>query len=167
RRCSSRTTAPNAPTRQAAIRGIAYCVHPMSNATAPRREYGSETVTNGIRVTVRPQYMARESSPATDQYVFAYHITIRNEGQHKAQLKSRHWVIVDAEGQRHDVHGEGVVGHTPTLAPGETFEYASYCPLTTPWGTMEGEYLMEREDGQPFSASIGRFFLVSLAEPVA
>ena len=136
----------------------------MSNTTAPRREHGSETLTEGIRVTVRPQYMPGESNPESDQYVFAYHVTIRNEGERAATLRSRHWIIVDAEGERHDVHGDGVVGHTPTLVAGETFEYASYCPLTTPWGTMEGEYLMERENDGPFAAQVGRFFLVSAEE---
>lgn len=138
--------------------------HNTSHATAPRRDYGSEAVTQGIRVTVRPQYMARESNPGDAQFVFAYHVTIRNESEDTVTLKSRHWVIVNADGERHDVHGEGVVGHTPTLAPGESFEYASYCPLTTAWGTMEGEYLLERGSGQPLSVAIGRFYLVSPSE---
>ena len=69
-------------------------------------------------------------------------------------------VIVDADGVRHEVQGMGVVGHHPDLKPGERFEYSSFCPLNTSWGTMEGSYVMEREDGSVFDARIKRFFLV-------
>jgi len=59
------------------------------------------------------------------------------------------------------VVGPGVVGQQPDLLPGETFEYSSYCPLDTPWGTMEGVYTMQDEDGKQFPVRIGRFYLVS------
>jgi ApaG protein len=95
------------------------------------------------------------------RYVFAYKIRISNEGASRAQLLERHWAIVDADGEHHEVRGEGVVGHQPDLAPGQAFEYSSYCPLTTPWGTMEGEYVMEGEDGERFEIGVGRFFLVA------
>jgi ApaG protein len=72
-----------------------------------------------------------------------------------------HWMIVDGEGERKEVHGEGVVGHFPDLSPGEFFEYTSFCPLEYPWGTMEGTYEFVDENGEHFEAVIGRFFLVS------
>jgi ApaG protein len=93
--------------------------------------------------------------------VFAYKIVLVNEGDAPARLLSRHWVILDADGHREDVEGPGVVGETPRLDPGERFEYMSGCPLPTPWGTMEGSYLFERDDGQTFRVKIGRFFLVA------
>lgn len=127
----------------------------------PQHELGSEAVTAGIRVTVRPQYLQNQSKPANKQYLFLYHVTIRNEGGFAAKLLRRHWTIVDAEGDRREVDGEGVVGHTPHLQPGEHFEYASYCPLPTQWGTMEGRYEFARDDGAVFSAEIGRFYFVS------
>jgi ApaG protein len=129
--------------------------------------HGSEALTHGFRVTVTPTYMPEESGESPTEawrgkrYVFAYRIRITNEGERRAQLLDRHWVIVDADGERHEVHGEGVVGHQPTLAPGQAFEYSSYCPLATPWGTMEGEFIMQGDDGERFEIDIGRFYLVA------
>jgi ApaG protein len=127
------------------------------------RPASSDTVTEGIRVQAAAQYLEGESEPDQRQYLFAYRIRIRNEGTRRARLKSRHWIIVDADNHREDVRGPGVVGKTPLLAPGESFEYSSGCPLRTPWGTMEGSYTMERDDGSSFEAAVGRFFLVSSA----
>jgi ApaG protein len=84
---------------------------------------------------------------------------ISNQGERRAKLKSRHWVILDADNNRQEVRGPGVVGKFPDLAPGESFEYCSGCPLATKWGTMEGSYVFQREDGSEFEVSIGRFFL--------
>jgi ApaG protein len=128
-------------------------------------DLGSEVVTRGMRVTVRPKFLPEQSGTGDSwrgqMYVFAYAIRITNLGESRARLLTRHWIIVDAEGERHEVRGEGVVGHQPDLAPGESFEYSSYCPLTTSWGTMEGEYQFEDEHGQRFDVAIGRFYLVA------
>jgi len=125
----------------------------------------SETTTRGIRIRVTPSFLPDQSGEGEfwqgRRYVFAYRIRISNEGDCRAKLISRHWVIVDADGERHEVRGEGVIGHQPDLAPGEAFEYTSYCPLPTPWGTMEGEYQMLDEHGEHFDAAISRFYLVA------
>jgi ApaG protein len=122
---------------------------------------GSVAVTEGIRVEAEAFYVEEQSDPDARQYRFAYTIAITNEGTEPAQLRSRHWIIVDADNNREDVKGPGVVGKQPLLKPGERFEYTSGCPLTTSWGTMEGSYAMTRPDGRAFEAHIGRFFLVS------
>lgn len=146
----------------------AYDPTPMPQPpSAPSKCRASEAVTHGFRVTVAPSYRPEESGESTTEawrgrrYVFAYQIKISNEGARRAQLLGRHWTIVDADGEAHEVRGEGVVGHQPTLAPGQAFEYSSYCPLATPWGTMEGKYLMEGEDGERFEIDVGRFYLVA------
>ena len=123
----------------------------------------SDTLTEGIRVRAAAEFLSAESSPDHDHYVFAYHITITNEGDQPARLLRRHWVILDAINGRQEVEGPGVVGETPRLEPGDSFEYTSACPLTTTWGTMEGSYSMERDDGAAFEVQVGRFFLSSLA----
>jgi ApaG protein len=123
--------------------------------------HGSECVTDGIRVQVEPHYMREESDPDERRFVFAYQVMIRNEGSDRVKLVSRKWVVIDADGDRNEVRGPGVVGYTPVLGPGDEFEYVSHCPLETPWGTMEGEYCMQREDGEEFQARIGRFYLVA------
>ncbi len=127
--------------------------------------HGSEAITDGIRVRVRPAYAAEHSNPAERQWVFTYHVRITNEGESAATLVARHWVIVDADGRTREVAGEGVIGEQPRLEPGDAHEYSSFCPLDTPWGSMEGSYLMRRDDQSPFRASIARFLLVSASDP--
>ena len=122
---------------------------------------GSDALTEGIRVRVSPSFIPETSDPTIGRFNFAYHVTITNEGREPVTLRRRHWTIVDGDGDRHEVVGDGVVGQQPTLAPGERFEYQSFAPLMTHWGTMEGEFTFERPDQSCFDARIGRFFLVS------
>jgi ApaG protein len=95
--------------------------------------------------------------------VFAYTVTIANEGSAPAQLRSRHWLITDGTGRVEEVRGPGVVGQQPFLNPGDSFEYTSGCVLTTPRGEMRGTYQMHRPDGREFDARIAPF---SLALPM-
>jgi len=124
----------------------------------------SEATTRGIRVRVRAQYVAERSDPARSQFFFAYTVEISNLGSQTAQLVSRHWIITDAHGHVEEVKGPGVVGDQPVLAPGESYEYTSACPLTTPFGTMHGTYQMVTPGGERFDAEIAAF---TLSEPLA
>jgi len=124
----------------------------------------STALTDGIRVRVESAYLEDRSSPRDDRYVFAYTITISNEGQATAQLKTRHWIITDARGTVEEVRGDGVVGEQPRLAPGQSFQYTSGCVLNTPLGTMHGSYRFWRDDGSYFDAEIAPF---SLASPMS
>lgn len=113
------------------------------------------------RIDVRavPEFIADQSNPDNDHFVFAYTMTIRNIGSVAAQLVSRHWIITDATDEVQEVRGLGVVGHQPLLQPGESFEYTSGCALPTPVGTMRGTYQMVAEDGTHFDADIPEFTL--------
>ena len=112
-----------------------------------------------IRVDVTTSYLADQSDPESDRYIFSYAIRIANVGTVAAQLISRHWLITDADGEVQEVRGLGVVGHQPFLKPGEHFEYASGCALETPVGTMKGSYQMVAEDGTQFEAPVAEFTL--------
>ena len=112
-----------------------------------------------IQVNVRTAYIPEQSDPGSDRYVFAYTVTIANEGTASAQLISRHWVITDAENQVQEVRGMGVVGEQPLLKPGDTFEYSSGSSIPTAVGTMRGAYQLVAEDGTRFEASIPEFAL--------
>ncbi len=116
-------------------------------------------VTQDVQIDVRPEYMPDRSNAERNQYFFAYHVRVTNLSEAPAQLVSRHWTITDGNGEVHEVDGPGVVGETPWIKPGETFEYASFCPLPTPTGNMRGSYRMAREDGSIFDAKIPLFFL--------
>lgn len=112
-----------------------------------------------IRVEAVADYVAEQSDPDDDRYVFAYHITITNTGEAPAQLISRHWIITDSNGKVQEVRGQGVIGEQPRLAPGEQFRYSSGCVLETPVGTMQGSYQMTGDDGHRFDAEIPPFVL--------
>jgi ApaG protein len=116
--------------------------------------------TQGIRVAARPFYLPNESNPEAENWVFAYEITITNESDMSAQVVDRLWVIKDARNNIHEVEGEGVIGQSPVLEPGESFTYQSYCPLGTNYGFMRGRYSMIREDGERFEAEVAPFALL-------
>lgn len=119
----------------------------------------SSAITQGIRVSVESRYLPDQSQPRAGRWVFAYRVTIKNEGTATAQLETRHWIITDANGKVEEVRGPGVVGHQPVLEPGQHFEYTSGCVLTTSSGTMHGSYQMKRPNGDAFDATIAPFDL--------
>jgi ApaG protein len=124
----------------------------------------SDITTNGVRVQVKSAYIAERSSPREGRYFFAYKVRISNVGSETVQLISRQWTITDQDGEVETVKGPGVVGEQPVLAPGQSFEYTSFCPLTTPIGSMHGSYQMVAANGESFDAEIAPF---SLAVPTA
>lgn len=126
----------------------------------PTPEY-SDTTTEGVRVGATAFFLPEHSDPQEDRYVFGYTIVIANHSDAPVQLLSRHWVIIDGTGHREEVRGPGVIGQKPRLEPGQAFKYQSFCPLSTPWGTMEGSYQMRRDNGDAFEAKIGRFYLTT------
>lgn len=110
-------------------------------------------------VSVQTSYIPEQSDPESRRYVFAYTITIRNEGSLPAKLLTRHWIITDADGKTQEVRGEGVVGEQPHLKPGEGFRYTSGTMLETPVGSMQGSYQMLADDGNEFECPIAPFTL--------
>lgn len=122
----------------------------------------STATTRGVTVEVESRYLEEKSDPGQKRWFFAYDIRISNDGPVVVQLLTRHWIITDANGNVEEVKGPGVVGNQPVLAPGESFEYTSFCPLSTPFGTMEGSYQMVT-DGGGFNAVIAQF---ALSEPM-
>ena len=118
-------------------------------------------VTRSIRVTVEPVYLDEQSSPGDNHFVWAYHVQIENQGEDTVQLLTRHWRITDSLGRVQEVKGAGVVGEQPVLKPGQSFEYTSGTPLSTPSGIMLGSYEMERTDGERFDVTIPPFSLDS------
>jgi ApaG protein len=119
----------------------------------------SDATTRGIRVEVESEYLADKSNPHENEYFFAYRVRISNVGGEAAQLVSREWIITDGEGRVERVKGAGVVGEFPRLEPGESYEYTSFCPLTTSVGSMHGSYTMRTRSGETFDAAIAPFTL--------
>ena len=117
------------------------------------------TEKNKIIVESTPYFIAEQSAPEKGQYVFAYTITITNQGSVPAKLLNRHWLITDSNGKIQEVRGEGVIGEHPYLKPGEKFRYTSGAIIETPVGTMQGQYVMCSDEGDNFNAIIPRFTL--------
>lgn len=115
--------------------------------------------TEGFEVRVQPAFLPEQSDPDRGRWVWVYRVVVRNEGAVPARLVARHWSIMDANGRTEIVDGPGVVGQTPLIAPGSSYEYHSGCPLPTPGGSMTGHYVMEREDGTRFDIAIPAFSL--------
>ncbi|MFO1072739.1 MAG: Co2+/Mg2+ efflux protein ApaG [Geminicoccaceae bacterium] len=118
-----------------------------------------KTTTRAIDVSVEPFYLAEQSEPEKDRWVFGYRVRIENAGTETVQLLTRHWRITDGRGRMVEVRGEGVVGEQPRLEPGESFQYTSGTPLPTPSGIMAGSYEMVNEVGERFDVTIPAFSL--------
>jgi ApaG protein len=137
-----------------------------STTSTPKRRnratlHPYEAITRGIRIRVEPQYMEDQSSPEDSHFVWSYAVEISNDGGETVQLKSRMWRITDAVGHTEEVRGPGVVGQTPVIEPGKSFNYTSGCPLKTPQGIMVGSYQMTDEAGKLFDVAIPAFSLDS------
>ncbi|MDQ6953949.1 MAG: Co2+/Mg2+ efflux protein ApaG [Mariprofundaceae bacterium] len=120
------------------------------------------TVAYQFEISVRPEYIEEHSEESDAQYLFAYHINIRNIGNKGARLMQRHWFITDANANVQEVQGDGVLGEQPMIDPGAEHRYSSFCVLETPLGCMQGSYQMLGEDGKRFNADIPIFTLAKL-----
>lgn len=112
---------------------------------------------DAMRIAVRPEYLPDHSDPGGFRFVFAYHVEIENIGSVAARLFWRHWYIHDPVAGDQEVEGEGVVGESPRLEPGDSHHYQSFCVLHGTTGHMEGFYHFRRDDGSEFKAAIPRF----------
>ena len=120
-----------------------------------------EHVTDGVRIRVRPKFMYDESEPAVGRFMWSYTVDVENESDRTWTIIRRHWEIVDAMGRLQEVDGEGVIGQTPTLGPGERFSYTSGAPLSAPSGMMRGTYDLVDDEGGELVARIPAFSLDS------
>lgn len=123
------------------------------------------SVTDGIEVTVEPEFAPERSRPDLREFFWVYSVEIRNLSENTVQLRARHWEITDGGGKVQHVHGLGVVGEQPILKPGEIFRYSSGCPLQSGHGVMVGSYEMVAADGRRFEVAIPAFSLDAPTEP--
>jgi ApaG protein len=117
--------------------------------------------TRGITVRVSASYLPEQSNPGGARWFWAYHIRVENDGVMAVQLMTRHWIISDGRGDKHEVEGDGVVGEQPVIVPGASYDYVSGCPLPTPSGSMVGSFGMVGEDGSTFDVAVPRFDLLT------
>ena len=120
-------------------------------------------MTEGVTVRVAVNFLPEQSRIEAGKWFWVYHIRIENDSDQAIQLLTRHWRITDGRGMVNFVEGEGVVGETPLLQPGQSHDYVSGCPLSTPHGSMEGHYTFRRADGSLFQAAIPFFPLAAPA----
>ena len=120
-------------------------------------------MSDGITVRVAVNFLPEQSRIEAGKWFWVYHIRIENDSDDTVQLLTRHWRITDGRGMVNLVDGDGVVGEQPLLAPGQSHDYVSGCPLTTPTGSMEGHYVFRRANGSTFQAAIPFFPLAAPA----
>lgn len=118
-------------------------------------------VSGDLTVRVAVSYLAEQSAPQQGRWFWSYHIRIENGGERAVQLMERYWKIVDQQGNVHEVRGQGVVGEMPVIAPGDSYDYVSGCPLDTAAGSMQGHYVFVDEEGEQVRADIPRFSLLA------
>ena len=104
--------------------------------------------TFNIKVSVTPEYDIKNSFPAENRFVFRYNITIENLGEHPIKLLRRKWLIYDIGNGFTEVSGDGVIGLTPEILPGDDFRYFSNVVLHSGVGNMSGKYLCVNLDTQ-------------------
>ena len=133
---------------------------PASSDTMAKM-FAHAATTRQIHVRVAVSYLPEQSAPQAGRWFWSYHVRIENDGDGPVQLLARHWVIRDGRGVEQEVRGEGVVGETPLIPAGGSFDYVSGCPLDTPSGSMRGNYRMIADDGSMFDVDIPQFALLS------
>jgi ApaG protein len=112
-----------------------------------------------VKVSAQTQYLPDQSSPENYRFLWSYEISILNESEEIIQLLNRVWHITDMRGRVEEVRGPGVVGLQPLIKPGKQFAYNSFCQLSTPQGTMEGQYEMQTLNDINFIVEIPKFVL--------
>jgi ApaG protein len=118
-----------------------------------------EISNTSVQISTKTQYLEEESSPENHRFLWSYEITIVNQGEEVLQLLNRYWHITDMRGKIEEVRGPGVVGLQPIIKPGKQFAYSSFCQLTTPQGTMAGQYEMQNLEEAKFMVEIPKFAL--------
>ena len=136
---------------------------PATLTLAMKELFQHAAVTEGITVRVAVSFLPEQSRIEAGKWFWIYHIRIENGSDQTVQLLTRHWRITDGRGGVNLVEGDGVVGEQPVLAPGDSHDYVSGCPLTTPHGSMAGHYLFRSSEGELIEAAIPYFPLAAPA----
>lgn len=139
----------------------------MTISDAMKALFQHVATTSGVTVRVSVNFMPEQSRVEAGRWFWVYHIRIENHREDVVQLRTRHWRITDSRGMVNLVDGEGVVGETPLLLPGQSHDYVSGCELTVPSGAMEGHYTFSRQDGSHFEVAIPHFTLEVTEEDAA
>ncbi|KAG7401080.1 hypothetical protein PHYBOEH_002963 [Phytophthora boehmeriae] len=131
----------------------------------------SVTVTDGVRIEATSEYVKKFSNPGAGVYRFTYRVTITNQNEDcSVQILGRQYTFESEKGQRIMLprNSPGIVGFTPVLDPGQTFEYASGVDIDAPRGSVTGCLHALRktrgqdvEEGERFDAFVSKFALLA------
>lgn len=121
-----------------------------------------QQVTKGIKIAIKTTFNGVIYRGYQQFYSFSYYVSIENNSKDTVKLLERFWKIFDALNTTEFVEGEGVVGETPILNPGATYNYRSNCFLLSTTGAMKGSYKMINfETSEEFMAIIPTFQLTT------
>ncbi|RQM25399.1 hypothetical protein B5M09_001007 [Aphanomyces astaci] len=125
----------------------------------------SITKTDDVLVEATGRYLPQHSDPSARRFRYTYRVRVLNEGVDAIRITGRHYIF-DHGNQKREIlprHSPQVVGLTPTIQPGEMFEYASGVDLETIAGSVRGclHAIRLHEDGSEteFDAIVAPFSL--------
>ena len=101
-------------------------------------------------------FMPTLECPPDKPFPFVYFITVHNDSPQAVTLRARKWIVRQADGETLVVEGDGVVGQTPRLEPGDSFSYNSYHTIALD-SEASGALFGESDDGSLFFTRIPVF----------
>lgn len=104
-------------------------------------------------------FMDDESSPAVGRFLWAYTVRVKNMGSDPLTLIGRCWELQGKDRPVEIYAGQGLVGQTPRLDPGTTYEYLSWAPLPVASGWIRGHIVALDSTGQPLRIPVAEVLL--------
>jgi uncharacterized protein affecting Mg2+/Co2+ transport len=136
----------------------------------PRNDrYGSETITDGLRIRVRTLYVPETNIPTKVTITYEFELDCApGQSPPEGVLTSRHFEIGE-DGDIKRVDGEGVIGLYPRIGPAmKVFRYNSCTRFSRHsrdcW--MQGSFEFRLASGRNFVANINRFYFKWRVSPI-
>jgi len=113
----------------------------------------------GLSVTLDKLVYRHLSPEETEgrEHAFIYFLSIHNESPVAVTIKGRKWVVTHDDGTQLVVEGDGVVGETPVILPGDKFSYNSWHALPTRRAVATGAFLGVDTEGRRVFVRIPEF----------
>lgn len=131
----------------------------LSIIEVPDNHQGNYHELEGLSVRVDDIiYMPTLDAPSDKPHPFVYFITVVNDSTERVRIMGRKWVVRENDGEFTVVEGDGVVGQTPVLDPGDDFAYNSY-HITADDAVVSGSFFGTTAAGKKVRVRIPDFKL--------
>jgi len=103
-------------------------------------------------------YMPHLDAPDDRPFPFVYFLSIINDSTEAVTILGRKWILSECDGETVVVEGQGVVGESPEIEPGEKFSYNSYHVIKTKT-QVRGSFFGKLKGGKRVRVAIPEFKL--------